>query len=79
MPTNTVIATCRTPAKAEELQALKKDAKGTFHIVPLDVGTKEGVESILEPLKTILGPNGGIDYLVNIAAIVRDTLFSSRL
>ena len=71
MPTNTVVATCRTPAKAEALQALKASAKSTFHILPLDIATKEGVEAILEPLKTVLGAEGAIDYLVNIAAIVR--------
>ncbi|KAI0743402.1 NAD-P-binding protein [Daedaleopsis nitida] len=68
-PSNTVIATARDPAKATELHALKSSAKGTLHIVSLDVADRESIRKCADEVAGILGDKG-IDYLVNNAGIL---------
>ncbi|EIW54617.1 NAD-P-binding protein [Trametes versicolor FP-101664 SS1] len=75
-PSNLVVATCRNPEKATALAALKSDAKGTLHIIPLDVSSFDDVRALPKQLEPILGETG-LDYLVNNAAMaVWDTAFT---
>ncbi|OAX32364.1 NAD(P)-binding protein [Rhizopogon vinicolor AM-OR11-026] len=64
---NTVFASCRSPATAFDLDALKS-SPGTLHIIQIDVmdeiSIKAGCSKVLELL------NGtGLDYVINNAAI----------
>lgn len=68
-PTNIVIATCRSPATASDLDSLVVDAKGTLHILKLDTSSIEAIESIVQPVQAIVGDRG-LDYLINNAAVV---------
>ncbi len=68
-PTNIVIATCRSPATASDLDSLVGDAKGTLHILKLDTSSIEAIESIVQPVQAIVGDRG-LDYLINNAAVV---------
>ncbi|OJT03281.1 hypothetical protein TRAPUB_6149 [Trametes pubescens] len=75
-PSNLVVAACRTPAKATALEDLKKTAKGTLHIVQLDVSDFDNIRALPAQLEPILGTTG-LDYLVSNAAIfVQDTPFT---
>ncbi|KAH9887891.1 NAD-P-binding protein [Cubamyces lactineus] len=76
-PANFIIATCRTPEKATALKALKDTAKGTLHIVKLDVDDLEGLKNSVNEVSQILGDKG-LDYLVNNAAVNQkiDTAFT---
>ncbi|KAI0743377.1 C-factor [Daedaleopsis nitida] len=70
-PTNTVIATARDPAKAVSLKELNNNAKGTLHVVGLEVADRESTRKATEKVASILGDRG-IDYLVNNAGIAND-------
>ncbi|EJD39183.1 NAD(P)-binding protein [Auricularia subglabra TFB-10046 SS5] len=61
---NTVIASCRNPSAASALSQISK-----IHVVPLEITSEESVQGALEKTKSILGPHGGIDYLINNAGI----------
>ena len=69
---NTVVAACRNPDKASELQALKNSAasKGQLHIVKIDVDDAASIRAAYEPVARIVGDKG-IDVLYNNAGIVR--------
>ncbi|RDX40549.1 NAD(P)-binding protein [Lentinus brumalis] len=67
-PSNTVVAACRSPAKATELQQLAEKAGGKLHVVALDVSDKESVNKAAKEVAGILGGRG-IDYLVNNAGV----------
>ncbi|KAI0941825.1 hypothetical protein AcW1_009802 [Taiwanofungus camphoratus] len=67
-PSNLVIATCRSPDKATALQALKSSAKGTLHILPLDVSSEASIRDSVKLVGNVLGDRG-LDYLYNNAAI----------
>lgn len=69
-PSNLVVATCRLPDKATALTDLKKTAKGTLHIIKIDVSDFDDVRTLPKQLEPILGEIG-LDYLVNNAATVR--------
>ena len=66
---NTIIATCRNPAGATDLQAVKEKAQGTVHIVPLDITSETSILESVKPVSEILGDKG-LDYIYNNAAIV---------
>ncbi|OSC97327.1 NAD-P-binding protein [Trametes coccinea BRFM310] len=76
-PANFIIATCRNPEKAVDLEALKDTAKGTLHILKLDVDDLDGIRNSVKEVSEILGDRG-LDYLVNNAAVNQkiDTAFS---
>ncbi|EIW54645.1 C-signal [Trametes versicolor FP-101664 SS1] len=75
-PTNLVIAGVRTPEKAAALRDLETAAKGTLHIIKLDVSDFASVRASAKDLDTILGDTG-LDYLVNNAGVgPRDTAFT---
>jgi len=67
-PTNFVIATCRNPDRASDLQALKEGAKGVLHIAQLDVGDLESIKASKKVVEPLLGDKG-LDYLLNNAAV----------
>ncbi|CCM04760.1 uncharacterized protein FIBRA_06950 [Fibroporia radiculosa] len=67
-PSNTVIASCRTPDKAAELHALKNTAKGTLHVIPLDVSSEQSIRDSVRHVDTILAGRG-LDYLYNNAGV----------
>lgn len=69
-PTNVVVAAARTPEKASALKDLQKTAKGTLHVIKLDVSDFESIRASAKDLLAILGDNG-LDYLINNAAVVR--------
>ncbi|KAL1946099.1 hypothetical protein VTO73DRAFT_15226 [Trametes versicolor] len=68
-PTNVVVAAARTPEKATALKDLQKTAKGTLHVIKLDVSDFESIRASAKDLLAILGDNG-LDYLINNAAVV---------
>ncbi|OJT07885.1 hypothetical protein TRAPUB_1217 [Trametes pubescens] len=69
-PSNTVIAACRTPSTASALAALKDTAKGTLHVVQLDMADFESIRVLPGVLARILGGQG-LDYLINNAGILK--------
>ena len=77
-PENFIIATCRDVARATALQALKDTAKGTLHIIRLDVDETDGIERSYDEVEALVGDRG-LDYLVNNAAIVRLFSFQGHL
>lgn len=77
-PNNLVVAACRSPEKATALHGLKTTAKGTLHLVQLDVSDFDSIRAAAKPLEAILGEIG-LDYLINNAAIVRVSLRLSAL
>ncbi|KAI0667319.1 NAD-P-binding protein [Trametes maxima] len=75
-PDNLVVATARNPEKTTALNALKEVAKGTLHVLRLDLSDFDSVRATATALKPILGETG-LDYLINDAAIaVDDTAFT---
>lgn len=69
-PSNVVVATCRNPSGATDLQSLKATAKGTLHIAAIDVVDESSIRGSFEIVKQLLGENASLDYLYNNAAIV---------
>ena len=69
-PTNAVVAACRTPSKAAELQELAKGAEGKLYIVSIDIDDPESIRACADDVAKLLGDRG-VDYIVNNAAVVR--------
>ncbi|OJT03939.1 hypothetical protein TRAPUB_4340, partial [Trametes pubescens] len=67
-PNNLVIAACRTPEKAVALNALKSSAKGSLHVIRLEVTDFDSVRAVPQAIAPILGEHG-LDYLINNAGI----------
>ncbi|KAI0746466.1 sniffer [Daedaleopsis nitida] len=75
----TVIATARDPSKATALQELAKGAKGSLHVLTLEVTDSKSAAKCAEETARILGSRG-IDYLVNNAGVATmDTAFTLKL
>ncbi|EIW52363.1 NAD-P-binding protein [Trametes versicolor FP-101664 SS1] len=75
-PTNVVVAAARTPEKATALKDLQKTAKGTLHVIKLDVSDFESIRASAKDLQAILG-DSGLEYLINNAAVgPLDTVFT---
>ncbi|RDX44183.1 NAD(P)-binding protein [Lentinus brumalis] len=73
----TIIAACRTPSTAADLQKLSDHANGRLRVVALDVANKASVYQAAEQVAAILGGRG-VDYLINNAGILpggTDTAF----
>ena len=68
-PSNVVLATCRSPSKADALQALTASSGGRLHVLPLDVDDAASITSAVQAAEKIVGDKG-IDYLINNAGIV---------
>ncbi|EIW62542.1 NAD-P-binding protein [Trametes versicolor FP-101664 SS1] len=76
VPTNLVVAASRNPDKATALAELKSSAKGTLHLVQLDVSDFDNVRALPKQLEPILGATG-LDYLISNAGIaIFDTAFT---
>ena len=66
-PPQFLIAACREPSRADELQALAK-GNGNLKIIKMDVTKDEDIASAFEQTTKILG-NRGLNLLINNAAI----------
>jgi NAD(P)-dependent dehydrogenase (short-subunit alcohol dehydrogenase family) len=72
---NIIIASCRDPTTADDLNALKSHSNaGNLHIIQLDVTDEQSIKAAAKSASEILGDKG-LDYLVNNAGIV--SLFPS--
>ncbi|OJT09959.1 hypothetical protein TRAPUB_13557 [Trametes pubescens] len=69
-PANLVVAACRTPEKATALSGLKSSAKGSLHVIKLEVTDFDSMRAVPKALEPILG-GSGLDYLVNNAGILK--------
>jgi len=67
-----VLATCRDPSKAENLQKLKKEHTKRLHILPLDVSSQKSIETIPDLLSSKDLEISSIDWLINNAAILSE-------
>ncbi|PIL31048.1 hypothetical protein GSI_05744 [Ganoderma sinense ZZ0214-1] len=67
-PGNVVLAACRSPFKANALQALTASASGRLHILRLDVDDAQSIKDAASEATQIVGEKG-IDYLINNAGI----------
>ncbi|KAI0667311.1 NAD-P-binding protein [Trametes maxima] len=75
-PDNLVVAAVRNPEKATKLNALKDSARGTLHVIDVDVSDFNSIRSSVKTLEPILG-EVGLDYLINNAAVHHpDTAFT---
>ncbi|KAI0641286.1 NAD-P-binding protein [Trametes meyenii] len=76
LPNTLVVAAVRNPEKATALHGLKAGAKGSLHVVELDVSNFDSIRTLPKRLDPILGEIG-LDYLVSNAAILKnDTAFT---
>ncbi|TFY58890.1 hypothetical protein EVJ58_g6131 [Rhodofomes roseus] len=75
MPNNLVIAACRNPSSASQLQALGHAAGAELHTVKLDVNSEESMRASVGQVEAVL-KGRGLDYLYNNAGICpRDEAF----
>lgn len=69
-----VIATCRQPGKATDLNRLTGEFPGRLHVLPLDVASEKSRAELLRELPLVLGAdeNGDarIDLLINNAGVL---------
>ncbi|KAI7838057.1 hypothetical protein COHA_008140 [Chlorella ohadii] len=72
-PNTRVVATCRTPAAAEQLQALQQRHAGRLHIVQLD-STDES--SIARAAEQVAALTQHLDVLINATGILHDASMS---
>ncbi|OJT08363.1 hypothetical protein TRAPUB_740 [Trametes pubescens] len=70
-PNNLVIAGCRNPEKAAALNGLKSGAKGTLHVIQLDVADFDSIRAVPKAIAPILGEIG-LAYLINNAGIGKE-------
>ncbi|XP_041477658.1 C-factor-like [Lytechinus variegatus] len=71
-PTTFVIATCRQPDSAAELQSLLEDYPARLQIMQLDVSNEEKIASTAREVKEHLHDNKskGLDLLINCAGML---------
>ncbi|KAI0667316.1 NAD-P-binding protein [Trametes maxima] len=75
-PSNLVVAACRSPENATALRDMRNAAKGTLHVIQLDVSDFDSIRASSKSLQPILGDTG-LDYLISNAAIApRDQSFT---
>lgn len=65
-----VIATCRQPGKATELNRLAGEYPGHLHVLPLDVAQPKAHTELARELPLVLGEGGRLDVLVNNAGVL---------
>ncbi|XP_078589066.1 C-signal-like [Branchiostoma floridae x Branchiostoma japonicum] len=68
VPNSTVIATCRNPGGATELQTLQAEFPSTLHVVPLDVVDEGSIQRAASEVQQHHGR--GVDLLINCAGIL---------
>ena len=76
-PSTTIIAGCRKPPQATELSKLATASPDRVHVVEIDTANTASVNAAAASTADILG-DGGIDYLLNNAGMVRLPRHSSR-
>ena len=65
-----VVATCRQPGKATELNRLSGEYPGRLHVLPLDVAQPRAHAELARELPLVLGEDGTLDLLVNNAGVL---------
>ena len=66
-----VVAACRHPGKAAELNRLAGEHPGRLHVLPLDVAEPKAHAELARELPLVLGDDGGrLDLLVNNAGVL---------
>ena len=65
-----VVATCRQPGKATELNRLAGEHPGRLHVLPLDVAQPRTHAELARELPLVIGADGRIDLLVNNAGVL---------
>ncbi len=65
-----VIATCRLPGKATELNALAGQFPGRLQVLPLDVANDKSRAQLLADVALVLGADERLDLLINNAGVL---------
>lgn len=65
-----VIACCRQPGKASDLNALAGRHPGRLSVLPLDVARQESRTALLAELPLVLGDDGRLDLLLHNAGVL---------
>lgn len=65
-----VVATCRQPGKATDLNALAGDHPGRLHVLPLDVADPRAITALQRDLLLLDGDGERLDLLVNCAGVL---------
>ena len=68
-PPTHLFATCRDPAKAEELTALEKSHSGQLHVLTLDVTDHDAYPKIAAQVGEIVG-DAGLNLVINNAGVL---------
>jgi NAD(P)-dependent dehydrogenase (short-subunit alcohol dehydrogenase family) len=65
-----VVATCRQPGRATDLNALAGEHPGRLHVLPLDVASARSREALVGELPLVLGEDARLALLVNNAGVL---------
>jgi NAD(P)-dependent dehydrogenase (short-subunit alcohol dehydrogenase family) len=65
-----VVAACRQPGKATELNRLAGEHPGRLRVLPLDVAQPKSQAELARELPLVLGDEGRLDLLVNNAGVL---------
>ena len=65
-----VVAACRHPGRATELNRLSGEHPGRLHVLPLDVADAKSQAELARELPLVLGDGGRVDLLVNNAGVL---------
>ena len=65
-----VVATCRQPGKATELNRLAGEHPGRLHLLPLDVAQPKSHAELARELPLVIGEDGRLALLVNNAGVL---------
>lgn len=79
---NIVLATCRNPSNAPQLQALAQESTKAkrLYIIKLDVSDESVIDAAATEVSEILDREGlSLNYLINNAGAVRTILYSCDL
>jgi len=68
-PLKNIIATCRTPDSADQLNQLASAASGQVHVVPLEVKNYDSYDSLVKHVGQIVGDDG-LDLLIKNAGML---------
>ena len=68
-PPSTLIATCRDPSKADELNAIAKD-NSNVHVMQFDVTDFDSHDQFVKKVAEVVGPDNGLNLLINNAGVL---------
>jgi len=68
-PENAILATCRNPGGAEDLQQIADASEDLINVVPLNQDKRESIEAAAAAAEELLG-DLPVDYIINNAAYV---------